>query len=229
MDGTSIAPIPSRPSASEAAYLALRRAIVSLELPPGARLSRQELATSLGVSQTPVREALIRLGEEGLVEVVPQSATRVARIDLHQCREVAFLRLAVECEVVQRLAAKGDAELAAQMEADHARMREQLAAGDMAAFSAGDAAFHASLHEAAGVGGLRALVVSRSGHLDRLRGLHLPQPGKPEAILSQHAAVIVALARGDADAAEAAMRAHLSGSLAEAPRLRERFPGYFNI
>ncbi|RVT95930.1 GntR family transcriptional regulator [Rhodovarius crocodyli] len=228
MDGTSLAPIPSRPSASEAAYVALRRAIVSLELPPGARLSRQELAASLGVSQTPVREALIRLGEEGLVEVVPQSATRVARIDLHQCREVAFLRLAVECEVVRRLAEAGDADLVGRLRADHAHMREQLAAGDMAGFSIGDAAFHACLHEAAGVGGLRALVVSRSGHLDRLRGLHLPQPGKPQAILAQHAAVIDALAEGESLAAEAAMRAHLSGSLAEAPRLRVEFPNYFS-
>ncbi|WP_160122606.1 GntR family transcriptional regulator [Rhodovarius lipocyclicus] len=228
MDGSALPPIPARPSAAEGAYQALRRAIVALELLPGARLSRQELATSLGVSQTPVREALIRLGEEGLVEVVPQSATRVARIDLHQCREAAFLRMAVECAVVRRLAEKADPGLPARLEGDLARMRGEFLADDMAGFSAGDETFHALLHEAAGVGGLRALVASRSGHLDRLRRLHLPEQGKPEAILAEHGAVIAAIAAGDTAAAEAAMRRHLSGSLAEAPRLQARFPGYFS-
>jgi DNA-binding IclR family transcriptional regulator len=122
-----LAGLPSlgrRRSAAETAYEALRAALISLALPPGTVLSRSAVAARLGVSQMPVREALIRLQEEGLIEVVPHSATRVSRIDLASAREAGFLRLAVELEIVRRLAsAPADAALAAALRAELARIR----------------------------------------------------------------------------------------------------------
>ena len=82
----------------------LREAILSLELPPGAVLTRLELAERFGVSQTPVREALLRLQEEGLVDVFPQHATLVSRISITVAREAHFLRRALELELVEQLA-----------------------------------------------------------------------------------------------------------------------------
>jgi DNA-binding GntR family transcriptional regulator len=219
-----LAPIAPRLSAAELAYARLRGAILSLALPPGAAIARGAVAATLGLSQTPVREALIRLQEEKLVEVVPQSATRVARIDLASAKEAHFLRLSVEVEIVRRL---GDAPSPALAAALHAELAGMEAAPDEAAFVAADEAFHAALYAAAGVKGLRELIRSRSGHLDRLRRLHLPTPGKVESVLAEHRALAEAILAGDAARAEARLRQHLSGTFAQVEALRAARPEYF--
>ena len=85
-------------------FESLREAILTLELVPGAMLVRSELAGQFGVSQTPIREALLRLEEEGLVDVFPQHATLVSRIDVAAAREAHFLRRSIELEIVRTLA-----------------------------------------------------------------------------------------------------------------------------
>ncbi len=89
----------------------LRGMIISLELPPGSSLSRAALAGQFGVSSTPIRDALMRLDEEGLVEVFPQYATVVSRIDVHRAQQAHFLRQALELEIVRLLALQPDASL----------------------------------------------------------------------------------------------------------------------
>ncbi|MCW8088397.1 GntR family transcriptional regulator [Roseococcus sp. MDT2-1-1] len=215
-----------RISAAELVYRRLRSAILSLALPPGATLARAELAARLGLSQTPVREALLRLHEEGLVEVVPQSATRVARIDLDAARQAHFLRLAVEVELVRRLAQEGAA-LAQILPKELERQRALLEGGDEAGFSDADADFHAALYEAGGVEGLWHLVRSRTGNLDRLRRLHLPAPGKAEAILAEHCALAEAILGGRALEAEDRLRGHMSGTFAQVEDIRRAYPEYF--
>src|SRR6478672_10737029 len=86
----------------------LRNAIIALELPPGAPLSRAELAAQFGVSSTPIRDALMRLEEEGLVDVFPQYATVVSRVDVRLAQQAHFLRQAVELEIVRGLAIRHD-------------------------------------------------------------------------------------------------------------------------
>src|SRR5204862_5238583 len=76
----------------------------SLELPPGSPLSRAALAGQFGVSSTPIRDALMRLEEEGLVEVYPQHATVVSRIDVERAQQAHFLRQSLELEIVRLLA-----------------------------------------------------------------------------------------------------------------------------
>src|SRR5882757_1042728 len=82
----------------------LRGMIISLELPPGSALSRAELAAQFGISSTPIRDALMRLEEEGLVDVFPQYATVVSRVDVRLAQQAHFLRQAVELEIVRGLA-----------------------------------------------------------------------------------------------------------------------------
>ncbi|WP_137176774.1 GntR family transcriptional regulator [Roseomonas sp. AR75] len=223
----ALAPLGPRRSAADHAYASLRQALISLALPPGTVIARGALAQRLSISQTPVREALIRLQAEQLIEVVPHSATRVTRIDLAAAKEAHFLRLAIELEIVRRLVAAPDAGLAATLRGELARMRALLSAGDRTGFAEADEAFHDALYAAAEVPGLRALVRSRSGHLDRLRRLHLPEPGKADAVLAEHEALADAILEGDAPRAEARLRAHLSGTFAEAPRLRATAPHFF--
>lgn len=215
------------PSAGDFAYDAIRAAILSLALPPGTVISRSDLATRLGLSQTPVREALIRLQTEDLVRVVPNASTRIAPISLEAAREANFLRLALEAEAIRRVAGSTRGEAPQAMRAAFARQQERHRAGDPAGFTAEDDAFHAALYEAAGVPGLWALVRSRSGHLDRLRRLDLPTPGKAEAILAEHARILAALEAGDAAGAEAALRTHLSGTVARMEAIRAEHPAFF--
>jgi DNA-binding GntR family transcriptional regulator len=223
----ALTPLGPRRSAAEIAYDQLRQAVITLALPPGTILSRAELAARLGVSQTPVREALIRLQEEGLIDVVPHSATRVARIDLASARETSFLRLSVEVEIVRRLAAAPTPALAAGLRAEIARMAELHAQGDQEGLATADEAFHSLLHAAAGVPGLRELIRSRSGHLDRLRRMHLPAPGKAARIIAEHGAVAEAIIARSPDAAERELRLHLSHTFAELDRIRAAHPDFF--
>jgi DNA-binding GntR family transcriptional regulator len=100
-------------------------------------------------------------------------------------------------------------------------------ARDYPAFIRADRELHQRMYEAAGAPDLHALVRQRSGHIDRIRQLHLPVPGKMQQILREHAQIVDAIAAGDAARAGARMRDHLSRSLAYSAALRERHPGYF--
>lgn len=212
--------------ASPQVFGLLRERIVTLELAPGTLLSRAGLAERFGVSQTPIRDALIRLGEEGLVDIFPQHATVVSRIDVPAAVQAHFLRRAIECEVVRTLAAAPDATLLARLRAQIDA--QAVFAGENAhlEFIEADRAFHRLMYEAAGVPELYDLVRRRSGHVDRLRRLHLYSAGKMRAILRDHRRIVEAVAAGDAEAAQAAVREHLSGTLAKVDEIRRSHPDY---
>jgi DNA-binding GntR family transcriptional regulator len=207
-------------------YERLRRLITALALPPGEPLSRTALAAEFGLSSTPIRDALMRLAEEGLVEVFPQHATLVSRIDVRQAEQTHFLRQALELEIVRMLALKSDAVLTADLEALIARQRQFAREGDLEAFMAADNEFHARLYAAADKQDLWMLVRSRSGHIDRLRRLHLPSPGRMQAIMRHHRLIAQAIASGKPADAQVHLRAHLSGTLGELPAIRSRHPDY---
>ena len=202
----------------------LRARILSLELKPNTLLSRAALQAEFGVSQTPVRDALMRLEQEGLVEIYPQHATLVARIDVSAARQAHFLRLAIELETVRRVAAERDDAIVAALEQALATLRASVE--DYEAFAAADRAFHQLFFEAAGVPDLFHMVRRQSGHIDRLRRLNLPLPGKMEAVIRDHAALADAVARRDPDGAAAILRRHLSGTLSIVDQIRERHPDY---
>ncbi|MGF6347637.1 DNA-binding GntR family transcriptional regulator [Variovorax sp. W2I14] len=204
----------------------LREAILSLELVPGTVLARQELADRFGVSQTPVREALLRLSEEALVDVFPQHATLVSRIDIAAAREAHFLRRSIELELVHQLAQQESPGLVEQLKgviAQQAALATSQRYGD---FVNADRSFHRLMYEAGGVLGLWDLVGRVSGHVDRLRRLHLPTAGKTEAILRDHRAIVRAIEAQDPAAAQAALRKHLSGTLSAVNEICRQFPDY---
>lgn len=214
-------------SASQQIHDALWERIVSLELQPGQNLSRQEIAEHYRVSQTPVRDAMMRLEEEGLLVVRPQSKTEVSRIDIAHARETQFLRLSLELEVVRSLVLRNDAALLAATRRILAQQETALATGDMALFMRLDRLFHFSLCDAAGVGTLWQVIAARSGHIDRLRNLNLPDPGKPNNILAYHRRILAAIEAADLEASVTAVREHLSGTLAAVDAIKERSPQFF--
>jgi DNA-binding GntR family transcriptional regulator len=208
---------------------ALRELILSLDVVPGTVLPRAELAEHYGVSQTPIRDALMRLGEEGLVDIFPQHATVVSRIDIGAALQTHFLRRAVELEVVRGLAVGEPAAVAALVARLRLHIQRQtlaLAPQDYRDFTLADQAFHRELYERAGVMALWDLVRRGSGHVDRLRRLHLPAEGKAEAVLRDHTAITDAIERRDPEAASAALRAHLSGTLSFVDDIRARYSSF---
>ena len=206
----------------------LRGMIISLELPPGSPLSRAALAEEFGVSSTPIRDALMRLEEEGLVEVFPQYATVVSRIDVHRAQQAHFLRQALELEIVRALALKPDQALVTELNAVIARQQQFAKAGAFEKFMAADNEFHAQLYEAADKQDIWTLVKSRSGHIDRLRRLHLPSPGKAQDIVRHHKLITKAIAGGEPEEAQRHLRTHLSGTLSELAQIRAQHPQYLN-
>jgi len=205
----------------------MREMIISMALPPDTVLSRAELAAQYGISQTPVRDALIRLSEEGLVDVFPQHATVVSPISVALARQAHFLRRSIELEIVRTLAERGDPALVQRLRASLEYQRAMLAAQDFAELSQTDQTFHRQLYEAADVPDLWLLVRRQSGHLDRLRRLHLPIAGKARAVVDDHMAIVDAIAAGDPEAAQARLRQHLSGTLTHLDEIRARFQDYF--
>ncbi len=204
----------------------LRDQIMSLDLAPGTPLSRVTLAETYGVSQTPIRDALMKLAEEALVEIYPQHTTVVSRIDIAAARQAHFLRRSIELEIVHLLAQKPDALLIQRLQASIERQRVCLAAGQYPQFMAADQAFHRDMHVAAGVSALWDMEQRYSGHVDRLRRLHLPEAGKAARIMDDHQRVLDAIAAGDAARAQQALREHLSGTLNQVADICKRYPDY---
>jgi GntR family transcriptional regulator, rspAB operon transcriptional repressor len=205
----------------------LREAIVTLAMAPGTLLSRAELAAQFGLSRTPIRDALMKLGDEGLVDIFPQHATVVSRIDIASAAQAQFLRRAIEAEVVRSLAGRADAALLDQLRAQVDVQAALLGSAAYLEFIAADRAFHRLMYEAAEVPDLYDLVRQRSGHVDRLRMLNLPSVGKQRAIVRDHRRIVDAIAAADAEAAQTALREHLSGTLGQAEVIRLAHPDYF--
>lgn len=219
-------PLDRSRHASPQVFEHLRERIIDMRFPPGKSLSRIELAAEFGVSQTPVREALLRLAEERLVDVFPQHATVVRPIDIALAHQAHFLRLAIELEVVSTLAKTLTPAVLLTLDE---RIRDQKMHAERAnylGFVAADQAFHATMYDAARVPDLFALVRRQSGHLDRLRYLHVPAPGKMQTVIADHLAIVDALREGNAGMAQHAMRAHLSGTLSQLDPIRESYPDF---
>lgn len=207
-------------------YEILHKRILTVELVPGTVLSRAALQMEFGVSQTPVRDALIRLQEDGVVDVYPQYATVVARIDIRHAQQAQFLRLSLELEAIRTLSSESPAETASELSVIVTRQETFASPETFDSFDACDQEFHRKLYERAGILDLWTNVRRQSVHLDRLRRLHLPMPGKMQTVLADHRAIVDAIQSANPEEATAALRRHLSGTLSITDVIRERFPEY---
>lgn len=205
----------------------LRDMILNLELEPGSVISKDNVARAFGVSSMPVREALRKLEEEGLVVIKPQSGTYVTSIDVRWAREAQFLRIGVEVEVLRHLVKRITDEEMRELEEILGRQWIAYEANDRAGFSYDDGAFHEAMYRMVGVGGLWQKIGSMRVHIDRLRLMHMPAGGKMSRVLADHRLILDAIRARDADAADAALRHHLSGTLSFIDTLRKKYPHYF--
>jgi GntR family transcriptional regulator, rspAB operon transcriptional repressor len=218
---------PRRTSSGPYLYAALRDLIVRAELAPGERLSETELGDRLGVSRTPVREALGRLRDDRLVEVRPQIGTFVSRISPQAVSDAQFIREALECTAVRVSAELADEESMAQIEENLRAQERAVARTDIDSWQLLDDTFHRSLCDLSGHPAVWPVNERAKSHLNRLRRLSLTMPDYLATMVDAHRAVSDAVAIHDPDAAEVALREHLRAVLREVPKIREQHPDYF--
>jgi DNA-binding GntR family transcriptional regulator len=218
--------VPAAPTRTSrrAVYDELRRRVLTLELPPGAALSENELAAALGVSRTPVRESLILLSQEGLVQVFAKVGSFVSRVDPERVADAQFLREAVELASLQDVPADPDPSAVADLRQNIDR--QHGAADDVEEFFRLDEAFHQGLLRLAGHENVWPTVVAAKGHLDRARRLGLGETST-RVFIDQHADVLEAVLDGRREEASTLMRAHLRAVFDDIQRVRERSPDLF--
>ena len=209
-------------------YLALKHAILSLEYHPGQILRKQLVCDALGVSRSPVSEAVARLAVEGLVVVMPQAGTYVARFSMQEIRESAFLREALELAAVEMLAPVITDDQIVQLRRN-LRVQEALVDdGDFDGFYEKDAEMHAILMSFTGFSRLAQMAETVWLQVSRARRLVLPEPGRVADTLKEHRAIIEALEARDADLARQVTRAHLRQLIKYLEPLESRRPDLFS-
>jgi DNA-binding GntR family transcriptional regulator len=192
------------------AYRIIKEKIIDLKLRPGELLVAQNLGTELGISRTPVREALVRLAQEGLVEPASGRKFRVSEITLQRILEIYEIRLAMESLAARSLAKRITPEGLERMRNCLAEAEGALKKGDHENFFKHDLEFHSILIELHGNETLRAFLQSMSDRMQQARHLTLSMAGRLENTIPEHGDLIKALEKRDAAAAERAVRRHLS-------------------
>jgi DNA-binding GntR family transcriptional regulator len=197
-------------SKSERVYRLLRRRIRDLELAPGSRLQKNEIALELGVSRAPVSEAIARLASEGLIDVFPQSGSFVSPIRPEDVRESLLIRTGLEVEAIRRLTQTASPALLSQIERNLEAQARAIKARDMATLDDLDEAFHTMFFSSLNSPRAQRMFEATRAVLDRPRFHALPEPGRPDETLSEHRRIFDAVLTRDANLAAGAVRLHLT-------------------
>lgn len=213
-------------TARDYALRALKDSIIHLDLAPGSRVSENELAAQLGLSRTPVREALQELAKVRVVEVFPQRGSTVSLIDYALVEETRFMRAVLETAVVEQCC---EAVTPPRLQElwDNVRLQEYyLQSGAVDKLWPLDNAFHRMLFSIAGKEQTYAVLSSFTIHFDRVRSMSLAAVKEIKTV-EDHRSVVEAIERRDAAEAKRVMNKHLERYRVDEASLRQRFPGYF--
>lgn len=200
-----------RTNAADGAHAAIRRKILDAEWAPGASVLEGAIALELGLSRTPVREALVRLEKEGLVEIVPRHGMRISALSPADMREIYQVLTSLEPTAVELLAERkpSPAVLAPLYAACDAMARSLRGPKpDLRAWAAADEDFHAGLARLCGNGRLAAMIMTVWDQAHRARMFTLSLRPLPRKSTEEHRAVLEAIAAGDAQRAAGLYAAH---------------------
>lgn len=194
------------------AYEALRDSILTGHLAPGDIVNEMALAKELGISRTPVREALLELSSQGLVEILPRKGVRIKYFTERDVNEVCEIRELIELAVVEGLARRGAGRFVKRLETALKQQREALKTGDMIEFLNADRLFHVCLTGLTDNRRLRK-ILENLGDLIHVMGKEgLTREGRVAEVLEEHADVVHCIKRGKIGEAKEAMRLHLQKS-----------------
>ena len=218
--------VRTRARASDRVYDELASAILELRILPGTLLSEPNLAEQLHVSRTPLREAIARLVETGLVSVVPQVGTLVEPIRLRDVEQARFVRESLEVAAVAEACAKPERDVM-KLRSLLAEQKSSFRSRDFDAFFRADEALHEEIFQLSGYPRAWQMMQPMKMQLERIRRLSLPDPKTIEALIEEHTAIVDAVDRGDARRARTLVGKHASKVLADAPSIRLTHPDYF--
>jgi DNA-binding GntR family transcriptional regulator len=229
-----IAPLPpalQRKSLGDQVYESIRDSIVSLRLAPGSMIYENEIAEALGVSRTPVREAIRLLVSEELLEVLPQRGTRIAQISERKVSETRFIREHLELGAFRYAASIWNREDRSALCASITELIENQQAastdGDVALFLELDEAFHHKILEVTENKTLLQVIYHMRAHLNRLRVLALKQLHQMDPLVQEHRGIFDAIQEGDAELTAMRLKQHVGKIDHEIPALRKAAPQYF--
>jgi DNA-binding GntR family transcriptional regulator len=213
---------------SRQVYELLRDRILTFQMKPFEPISENALALELGLSRTPVREALARLSELGFVDIFPQSGTVIAPLRLTDLEKSQFLREALELALLRRALERGQSsELVRRLRIDIAVQQAFVEAGDAQRFYAADEQFHRDIAAHAGLTSVLPEMARAKTHMDRFRHLMLTGIESLPIVLAQHVAIVDAIETDDAEAAARALETHLRRILDFAGKARDAHPHFF--
>jgi GntR family transcriptional regulator, rspAB operon transcriptional repressor len=206
-------------SLREQIYGLIRGLILTGKIGPGEVIDEKEIASLLKISRTPVREAVKKLSDEHLVDVIAQSGTKASLIDPHEVEQAYLIRRALEVESAAQAASRmtdNHADALSDLLLIHARMIERK---DYEEAIATDDRFHRYIAEISDLPRLwRAVEISKA-QLDRCRYMMLPRAGEAETTLEHHREIIRALMSKDPERARTAMGAHLDKAYANTAKV----------
>lgn len=208
LDGLMAALQPTKP-ASQQVYEVMRQAIIRCDFQPGEKLSEKEISQQFGLSRQPVREAFIKLSQDGLIQVLPQRGTFVRRISARRVRDGRFIREAVELAVVEKAATTISAQQLALLEANLQAQEQESQAGNRGRFLELDDAFHQELAHSADCIAAWQMLQDIKANMDRVRYLSMFKESPLAVLLRQHQTIFEAIKRHDPDAARMAVKNHL--------------------
>lgn len=218
---------PTQP-VNQQIYRILRRDIVHCLIPPGTPLSEKEVSVRFDVSRQPVREAFIKLAENGLIQIRPQRGSYVNKISLSQVRNGCFVRQAIECAVARRAALMIDDSACYQLEQNLNQQRTAIERKQLNDFFELDDNFHQKLAQIADCQLAWDTVENIKATIDRVRYMSLDHVSPPEMLLRQHMDIYTALEKRDADAVERAMSLHLQEISESVKTIRQENRDWFS-
>jgi GntR family transcriptional regulator, rspAB operon transcriptional repressor len=218
---------PRGRSKSAVVHEHLRSEIIRLQRPPGSRVEKAEICERLSVSRHPVADAIARLAEERLVDVLPQSGTFVARIRIADVDEAAFVRRAIEAAAVRQIAPGSGEELLGELTRITSYQAVAGDINDVAEFFQLDLRFHSVMMAQLGNRRAADILDAAWAPLERARRMLLPNPARNEETLAEHRGIIAALASRDPDRAASAMRTHLDKAMDAFHRVAAERPELF--
>ncbi|WP_428240256.1 GntR family transcriptional regulator [Gynuella sp.] len=208
-------------------YIRLRHDIVTLTLKPGQTLSEKEIADRFDVSRQPVREAMIKLSEVGLLKVVPQKGSFVVKISRTEVEASSFIRRSLEAAIVREACHKISKACLIHLNMLLEKQQDACDRDHFEDFLLLDEEFHYSIAEDIGLIRAWSVIESQKAQMDRVRFLSLPHASPIPQLIEQHTAIVRALEAGSEEQAEAAMQSHLSSIHQVIDELEQQYLDYF--
>ena len=207
-------------------YGFLHEAIVLLRFHPGQIIKEKDISERLGFSRTPVREAILRLEDEGLVEIFPQRGTYISKISIEAVYESQFIRETIESATVKNAIKYGTDDLFDEIKRINKEYRDSLRSDDYVKLYQIDEDFHRTIATFCHKKRLWRMINLAKTDMDRVRLLSLKVPQRPFQVIEEHEKIYDSIIKKDENSAEKALKVHLQYIFTEIDNVKKNYPDF---